>query len=219
MSLEQAQTAVRTARETVASLIDRRAVLEERSSQLDSEREEVALSAFEGNKAAQKRLDQVNAETIKYETECKSIEAALRVAQGRLASAESDENRAREADNAVRALALIDTLRADALALDEAAVLLLSKYEALKDTARALRGLGALARPTQELMKVASRRALDTHLQFSDLRGEFLAPSERRTYSDLAATWCSGVEAWATPRLCADDFNERLKQELGQAAD
>jgi chromosome segregation ATPase len=199
--LEAVQQQVRNARETVASLVSARAALEERAAELQTEREEVAFDAYTGDKAAKKRLDAINSEGIRHQTEAASIEAAMRTAQARLSEAEADQNRAQEAVDAQQALSLLDDLRAEATALDDAVATLLRKYEALKDTTRALRGLGALARPTAELIRVAARRALDAHLMFSDLRGEFLAPGERRTFTDLAAVWASGVEAWAAPRL------------------
>src|SRR5262249_34944898 len=119
-----------------------------------------------------------------------------------------------------QSLALTGDLRAEAASLDDLVVALLHKYEQVKDITRALRGLGALARPTQELIRTAARRALDAHLMFSDLRGEFLAPGERRTFTELAAVWAAGVEAWAAPRLSPDEFNTRQQQELAtEAAD
>jgi len=126
-------------------------------------------------------LDSINAEDSRHQADAASIEAAMRTAQARLSEAEADQNRAQEAVDAQQSLSLLDDLRGEAAALDDLALTLIQKYEQVKDITRALRGLGALARPTQELIRTAARRALDAHLMFSDLRGEFLAPGERRT--------------------------------------
>src|SRR5215472_10952618 len=110
MSLEEAQQQVRQCRETVASLVSARAALDERAASLQAERETVAYDAYTGDKAAKKRLDAINAEDSRHQAEAASIEAALRTAQGRLSEAESDERHAQEAEDARRAVAMLDDL-------------------------------------------------------------------------------------------------------------
>ena len=44
-------------------------------------------------------------------------------------------------------------------------------------------------------------RAVTTALQFTDLRQEFLAPHERRTFGAVIAGWAANVRARAEARL------------------
>lgn len=216
--LLEAQQATRSAREAVASLVTARAELETRAAELEAEREGIALASFEGDRTAQKRLASINSESVKHEVECKSLDAAIRSAQTRLLNCEGDERLARDNENAVKALQLVDEFTRTGVGLDDELQSFLSRYERLIELSRSLRSLGALSRPSEEHLKTASRRALAAATMFTLLQFEFLPPGERHNFTHLTASWARFVRDWAIPRRGADDINARLQQELEQAA-
>src|SRR5262249_23740675 len=153
MNLEATQTAVRNARETLARLVTERSDFDVKTTMLADERAEIAFAAHTGDAQAKKRLARIHDELTRQSSEIASLDVAIAEVQRLVASAEAHQHRAQETEDARRAVAMLDDLRADAAALDALALALIQKYEQVKDRTRALRGLGAMERPTHELVR------------------------------------------------------------------
>jgi hypothetical protein len=76
----------------------------------------------------------------------------------------------------------------------------LSQYGELSSDFHELDKLG-YGPTTWALVKINMQKAVATALQFTDLRQEFLAPHERRTFGAVIAAWASNVRARAERRL------------------
>jgi hypothetical protein len=199
-TLTETDPRLRDARDVHNSLISERAAFDQRAADLAAERERISFSAFRGDLPAKRRLSQIHNEVAKQTSEVASIDAAILEAIRRVADAEADQHAAQEADRAREALSLLSDFREHGARLDDAVKALIGSYEHFKSCARSLRALGA-SPVSEQLQRVAMRRALIAGLISTDMQVEHLAPNERHSFSELCAAWASSIEGWAARRL------------------
>jgi hypothetical protein len=188
-----AETCVRQARETVASLVDKRGLHERHLSDLARHRVEVSYEAHVGNPKARKVLDKIHAEILAAESEFLSLDAAITEAQRRLSAAEADLQRADEATRARQALTLSCELRSRGCALDAAVGALIEADREFRDAFRKLRYAGL---PSEQLLNTVAHRSL-----VSQLNLETIPPAQRRTFTEIGDTYAATAESWAARRL------------------
>jgi hypothetical protein len=160
----------------------------------------VSFEAHTAGGEARERLDNLNAQSIAAKQEARSIEIAIGEAQQRLAAAQSAETDSEQRSKASRALALLSAFEVRGEALQESLDKFLAQYAELSNDFHELDKLG-FAPTTHALVRVNMQRAVATALQFTDLRQEFLAPHERRSFGAVIAGWASNVRARAEARL------------------
>lgn len=202
---EQAQSNLRAERETLSRLISARAAHDERAAALARERKEISFDWFQGDEAAARRLKHIHQEVAVVESEAASLDAAIETANKRVADALVDLARAEAADNGRQALALLDEFRAHGARLDAACNDLIDNYAALAATHRSLLALGVKS-PSTEMVENGARRSVIWALQQTALAlhrspSAFLAPSERRTFTERTEGWAQSVENWANAQL------------------
>lgn len=203
LSLGVAEATLRSEREALASLVTKRSLADDAYSALSEERAKIAYAAHTGDRSAERRLREIHAESASSFSEKEALTAAIDEAKRRVAGAELDRVAAEEAVKARQVLGLLDAFREHGAALDEAARSVVGAYNEFRDQARAIRGLG-VGSPSEQILRVASRRALVSGLIGTDLEVEMLAPRERHSFSELIQQWSAGIEGWAHARLPRD---------------
>lgn len=202
MSDLQQTDAATTAEATLAATLalqglerKRKSLVESRAAD-DAERRAVAFRAYsDGDKSARQVLDKLNAAAVRFDSELRSIEDAIAVAQDRVQAA-----RAQEAEQAAKANALAireccAEFLESALSLNEAILALSEEGAALQAAVRKLRALG-VGFPTDQQISVLGLQCLQTGLMETAWRKEFLhlAPKDRRRWSTLAREWVARIE-------------------------
>lgn len=155
-------------------------------------RERVAFSALiEKDEKAQQRLDYLNEQDVNLQREQTALRAALRTAESRLVDAEREvlasANAERETERRKRLMALSDR----AVELDRMANDFVSACAAFQNEATAIGRLGT--GPSAQLVRVATQRALTSHLQATGLPLQIIPPAQRRTFTSLAQSWIGAV--------------------------
>jgi hypothetical protein len=168
--------------------------------ELETASKSVSFEAHVDGGDARAKLDDLNAQSIAAEQEAGSLQIAIHEAQQRLAVSQAIELDAEQRSRASRALALLDGFAARGESLQQSLDKFLAQYAELLNDFHELDKLG-FAPTTHALVRVNMQRAVATSLQFTDLRQEFLAPHERRTFGAVISGWASNVRARAEARL------------------
>jgi hypothetical protein len=194
------------AQRDLANLEDQREVLFSRAKLLSKKREQVAFAALTGDKAAKAELRDINLEDVNAAGNIASVEAALVVARNNLASAKAaaagaaDHQKARQIAELNTKLKEVlddaDDAFADAIASTLSARGLLMEMHAL-----------GVAAPSDQQYRINAVAAIKTAIQLlpspyiSDFEFARLAPSQKKTFKDLAAAWTAQIANHVTARL------------------
>jgi hypothetical protein len=201
-AVAEANAAVKAARETLDHLRGRKLASEARAADLGAERTQISFRAHgSGDPAALSRLSVIHREISEHSSEIASIEAAIVEAETRVKQAEVAAARALEHQKARETLTKVDDLACLAADCDAALRNFLLAYDRFEKLAVAI---GAVAgRPDRPIIRVLSQKALHTalfgHKDVFDTR--HLAPAERLSFADAAASWGRAVRFWCHQRL------------------
>jgi hypothetical protein len=189
------------AKKVLNDLIIKREALETKKAALELQRDEIAFDALAlGEDKAKAQLSKVGKLMYDIENELAAMDAATREAERQVQIAEGIKRTELERKNAERALELgracIDALKAADKGLRDA-------FAALNDAALAVDNLGKLGcPPSAQLFSVNIRRAIAaTSMGTRFPVGQHMAPSERRSLTELADGWGRSIEGWAALRL------------------
>jgi hypothetical protein len=196
------QTNTAKAEALVALLEGKRAKLIQDATDLQDERAHVALAAHTGDKAARKRLDEINAALAVHQSEPASLDAALRAAGEKLAAARTAEAIAQDRTVALQVKQVIAELQEHGAVLDDALADLVTAGANLKACFDRLALLGVTS-PRYEQLAVLGNLAILTALgQTIWKRGfETLAPNQRKNFAAVMAEWCSNLTRDVERRL------------------
>jgi hypothetical protein len=216
-TLTDTEQRLREARETLASLIDKRALADHRFVELDAERTRVSFAAHTGEPRARKALDDVLRVMARHDGETRSLDAAVAEAQRRVAEAETAHRTAEEAERARQALALLADLRDLGARLDAAAKDLVDGYSAFQSCYRSIRSLG-VKHPEPEIFRIACRNSIIAALMHSDLGlhrdpPAFIPPGQRHSFEELLQGWGASIEGWCSQRLPAPAPTDTTEKE------
>ena len=166
---------------------------------LQTERRRLSFAANTGDGAAAKGLKALNTEAAHIRSrhrECS--QSAIDEAKRRLAAAERDEAMAAARENAEAALVIGNRLLERAAKIDAALATAREEMLAYKRDVDALHLTGCAA-PTAQQFLTFGGLAVATftmHLPVKVDR-DFLAPRERRTFTEITSSWRDGVTNWA----------------------
>jgi transcriptional regulator of aromatic amino acid metabolism len=200
-------TAIEKAERDLNNLEEQREALFSRAKLLSRTREQVAHAALvAGDKKAKEKLAEINAEDTGLAAHVASVDAALVVARANLAAAQLVEAGAADHEKAKQIAELNGKLKEQ---LDDANDAFADAIESVL-SARALlmemHGLGVTS-PTDQLFRINAVAAIKTAIQklpepwIRDFEFSRLAPSQKKEFKPLAATWHAGIENQIAHRL------------------
>jgi hypothetical protein len=190
------------AESTIRDLEAKRAAAVKRGVELADERAAVALDAHTGNKAARKRLDEINAALAVHSSELASLDAALKAAGERLEEARAAERAVAEREAAKELRKVIVELRAAGKAADAALAKLVAVGTVMKAAVDAIHHFGVPNPNHAQVLAIGERAIKTTLMQTMWARAfEHIAPSERRAFSPAVDQWCSKLESDIAEKL------------------
>lgn len=199
--------AIAAAQATIEALEAKLAAAHEREPALNERRRQVGYRLHvETDPKARTELQRLNHDCAGLAGEILSLEGALTTAKDRLADAVREAEAERQRAVAVHLRERTRDLYKEAATLDDLLGRALAAYQQFKADAREL-SLTADNRPSPGLIDVAARQALKATLLATGIV-ESMAPTERRSFSEIASTWCSGFDAWASHVLDGDSETE-----------
>jgi hypothetical protein len=145
----------------------------------------VAYAASTGDADANNRLEALKRQGAGISAEIETLEFAINVAREKLRNAEQVEAAQIEKESRKRTLQRAAALRKRATQLDEAAERVVQEFNLFQREATTM----GIVRLHPNLVRVGSRRALSAHFQQTGICIERLAPSEKKTFSNLAEAW------------------------------
>jgi hypothetical protein len=166
---------------------------------IDDERSTLSYRGHTGDSAALKRLSKLAAERTTTAATIQELEYALAQADSQLAAAEAAAATAAMRRRATEARAIMAKVQAQAEAIDSGLAQARVGFEDFQSIMIELMRLGA--GPSATLVEANTTRALDAGLMGLDRHRRVLAPSERRSFGDLAAAWELSVDTWARRTL------------------
>jgi hypothetical protein len=208
------QDAVVAAEKVVADLEAKRRVLIEARAADDAERRAVAFAAHSNGgsaegKAARATLDKLNAAAVRFDSEFRSIEDAVAVAQDRLQQARQQE--AIEADKAAarEAVKVLDELCEHGTVLDDALADAVTAGANLRDCLNRLHNLG-ISHPSHEMLHTIGNLAFRTAMTKSiwSRYHEAVAPKDRVSFAAVVASWREHLMADVRRRLGEAEHTE-----------
>jgi hypothetical protein len=209
MTTKAEVTALEAATVVLADLDSKLIRLKQRGVELGDERQSLALAAHTGDDKARKRLDQVNALIATHHSEVDSLHAAVKAQEKVVAQAKTDEQRAEAAVNADNLRKIIRHRKKIAAEFDThmaKATQLLADYKQAAEAASAL----APVPPTAMQMLTFVEAVVHGYFMETFVKRGFrrLAPNERRTPTQLDASWSdptlARLEATTKPPEPAD---------------
>lgn len=172
-----------------------------RQQELLTERSEIAYSAtVEKDRAAIKRLEEINGELAALTNETSVLESALKEAHRRESAAEDAARAEKRRSNAGAAAEVLLETKATAALLAKAMLdtcELSSKLRAQFADMKNLTGAG----PTAESVQVNLSRSLTTAVMNSPMKIAHLAPSDRCTIDAIVDDWSASIRNWITAAL------------------
>jgi hypothetical protein len=150
----------------------------------------VAYAASTGEADANNRLEALKRQGAGVTAEIETLEFAVTVAREKLRNAEQVEAAQIEKENRKKTIQRAVALRRRATQLDEAAERVVQEFNLFQREATTM----GLVRLHPNLVRVGSRRSLSAHFQQTGICIERLAPSEKRTFSNLARAWTAGLD-------------------------
>lgn len=191
-------TAVEEARRIAAELENKLAAAEARAVELQTERRRISFDANTGDGAAEKRLRALNADAAHINLDIENVRSAIDEAKRRLAAAERDEAMAAARDNAEAALVIGNRLVERAEKIDAALATAREEMLAYKRDVDALHITGCAAPTAQQFLTFGGLAVTSFTMQLPvKVDRDFLAPRERRTFTEITSSWRDGVARWA----------------------
>lgn len=187
--------------ETLEALVGKHAAALDRLDGLRRGADAVAYGAHTGDKAAATRLEKINMDEIAEAANIRSIESAILEARRRVLAAEAVVLEAAEVEKARNALDALDAFRVRGHRLDRQLEEFVGEYLKLEGDYRELQRLGYAPASSFELIAVNARLAAGTALQRAGLQDHFLAPHERRTFSEIFNNWATSAERRANATI------------------
>lgn len=201
----------------IADLEVKRTALVERAASHDDTRRQLATAVHVGgDKAARKKLDDLNVEAATYRSELRSIDDALAQARGDLDAARHAMAIAENRDRARALRKLNAKFLAASKEADGLATAYIAKLVAMRDLAVEMRRHGAGV-PNGRQEAVLTGIAVQTHLMSLPTGREglpFLPPSQRRSHTANAKSWFASNE-----REIAATLGEQTTSKEREAAD
>jgi hypothetical protein len=202
-------TDVEKCKTTIAELECKRAACVKRGTELADEQANVALGAHTGDKAARRRLDEINAALALHGSELASLDAALKAAE-HLAAAERAVATAADRQRAAEMRKIVDEMAEVPAFIDKHLALALRGLFAIERGIAELHRLG-VAFPSDTQLRLGVVAALGTWMQqlprtwYDDLRdGRYLAPHEKKTFDSY----------W---KALLPSLQSAIKQRVGEA--
>jgi chromosome segregation ATPase len=181
--------------EIIVDLRTRLASIEENQTELLAERDDggAAFAAHvEGNPTAVRRLAEINAELSRLQAEASTVGAALAEASRREMQARDKDAAARRRAEAEEADVILAEIEKLAESMDAAMVSLKAAavdFQIKMETVRRLTGSG----PQHQAIRVHLARAISSGLTGLPQHSDLLAPRERRSMTELVASWATQV--------------------------
>ena len=155
---------------------------------MNVERRRLAFDANTGDGKARKDLDKLNAKRATADLEIENVRSAIDEAKRRLAAAERDEQTAKAREDASAALVIGDRLVERAAKIDAALATAREEMQAYKRDVDALHITGCAAPTAQQFLTFGGLAVTAFTMQLPvKVDREFLAPRERRTFTDLTS--------------------------------
>jgi hypothetical protein len=189
-------TAVECVERTISQLQDKKDRIAQRAKEISAQRQELGFAVHANNdKAAAKKLSDLNAEFLTLAGETESIDGALTEAQKRLTAAKQVAAGEVAKANAAEIKELLTVFAAVASDIDEALADFATSTFELRDVVNKLHGLGCNFPNHNQVESLGSRVVLTAIGQSLFKRAvETLAPGERRTFVPMVATWIANIE-------------------------
>jgi hypothetical protein len=169
--------------------------LQARGEELSAERSAISFAALaDGDAASQARLKKLNAEAATLNLEVENVSSALAEAGKRLRVAQEAEALEAKREQA-HELRKVNTHFAQlAIDMDEALQKVRDTGIAMQATLHRMHELGSNNFPSHAQLQTLGTAAVKAALMTGPFKIEHLAPSERRTFGDLALGWYSNIE-------------------------
>jgi hypothetical protein len=186
----QAEAGVAAAQAIVADLESKRVACVERGRELADERSSVAYDAHTGNQQAAARLEEIHQAITLHSSELLSVDSALRVAATKIETAQSDVVAEQQKLNALKLRTLSRAFTANAKRIDKALDDLVNGLYDIEPIRQQIEQLGGA--PNFQQFVILGERPILLALAdtvFEGKIGRHLAPHEKMTFSQLAASW------------------------------
>jgi chromosome segregation ATPase len=187
---------VATAEQALRALEHKRQQLIESRAADENARREIAFRAHaDGDAKARQALDKLNAASVRFDAELRSIEDAIAEAQDRLAGARTAVGKEAARSSAVAARAVLDEMRAAARGVDGALSDFVDSADELFAALDKLHQLG-IQQPTANQLNSLGLRVVQTWIGTSKYQRavELVQPSARRHMLPLVTEWAQMVE-------------------------
>jgi hypothetical protein len=188
------------ARQVLADLKDHLAAAELSKGAMEEKRDALAFNSYTGDQSAKAHLAKITKTLIEHDQHVLSLQAAIRTGEQRVLEAQGVARADIERQQAKQALKLgraaLDALRVADRGLRDA-------FSALHDANEAINSLNALGcPPSPALFQVNVKRAIAAASMGTRFQvGQHMAPTERRSLTELADGWQRSIENWASQRL------------------
>jgi hypothetical protein len=202
---EQTNSVV-AAERTLATLQAKRAAVVVHADDLAAERAAIAYATHAiGDGKSRARLDVIHQESASVTGELQSLDAAIAEADKRLSAAREHEAKAADKAAAQELLKELTRFRAIGTQLDAALAAVATNGAELHASLGKIHALGSQF-PTSQQLDSLGTRCLLTAIAATPFRRNFetIAPRERRSFSDLIATWATTIEGRIAQRADAD---------------
>jgi hypothetical protein len=169
----------------------KRAALIMRAGEYDEERKKIAYAAFSSRDAeAAKRLNNLREQAVRFDFELRDLDNALEVAHIRVADAQSNLDRALDAQRQQEIAGELKAIAEDAGRADQALAAFVAAIRDMTDSLHETRGLGA-DHPSHEQLEAFGWRALCTALEGTLFRRRVdrIAPLSRTSFTAFTAQW------------------------------
>jgi hypothetical protein len=211
-------TAVECVERTISQLQDKKDRIAQRAKEISAQRQELGFAVHANNdKAAAKKLADLNAEFLTLAGETESIDGALTEAQKRLTAAKQVAAGEVAKANAVEIKELLTVFATVAQDMDEALADFATSSHELRDVVNKLHNLGCNFPNHNQIESLGTRAVLTAISQSIFKRAvETLAPSERRQFGPMVATWIESIERNNIKPLLGE--SEQTKEKADAAA-
>jgi len=174
---------------------------------VDERRAAIAYDAETVGGETKKEFDRLAKDRLALQTRLEGLDHALAGARRRVSAADADVEDEAARRRAAEALELLDAFAKRGAALDSKFSQVIHEYQALCGDFRQLEKLG-FPPTTYALVQLNMRRAATAALMSAGLAEAFLAPLDRRSFSQVVDGWTSAVRGRATARLERNQMKE-----------
>jgi hypothetical protein len=200
-----ANAVVKKAQQQLTSLRNKRLGADQRRSDLERDRETIALSVHgAGDKANRQRLTQINLEIATHASELASIDSAIVAGTAALATANAAAERAAQCADAESVIALCAQMREAGQLASEATTAMIARIGRYMSLVVEVHRLGHGVNP--HLVTVNLRRSMGSALHPLGI-GELQPPSQRVELGTLLQDYAARAEA-AARRVLGEGANE-----------